>query len=206
MGGGGAAGCSAGVAVAPAGFSAGVAGLVAAATAGGGGTACPSAGGTLLAPVSAPGASLLTCAAGSGAGLPASWAFGFQPLLRAASSMSCEGLRDTPRSTKGTGTRVTYTGPYAEVANDCDAAIAPILPWTPSDGEALVSFEFNADLSELLDWFADDTEDTRYNRADWYMYDMFAPFDPADPFVHYEEVYTDPDFSVYYSVDVTLYP
>ena len=41
------------------------------------------------------------------ADLPLSVALGFQPLLRSASSTSCAGLRDTLRSTNGTGTLVT---------------------------------------------------------------------------------------------------
>ena len=102
--------------------------------------------------------------------------------------------------------RVTFDGPYARTKNTCDASMNSVIPWAPTDGDAKVSFEFNADLTELLDWFADDTETERYVRADWYMYDMYAVYDDTVQAAHYSETYNDPsgEFSVVYVVDVVF--
>ena len=102
------------------------------------------------------------------------------------------------------GPRVTFDGPYVQSSDTCDASMASVLPWAPADGDALVSFEFDEGLTELLDWYADDTETQRYVRADWYMYDMYAPYDDGLQALHYTETYNDPggQFSVVYVVDV----
>ena len=68
------------------------------------GSVRPSVGGTEMAP-SVPGAA--PGAAGGAAGAPLTPRLGFQPLLRSASLASSSALRERPRSTKGTGTRVT---------------------------------------------------------------------------------------------------
>jgi hypothetical protein len=81
-------------------------------------------------------------------------------------------------------------------------------PRSRADGETLVTFEFNAGFDELADWFADESETTRYQRAEWYMYDMYAVYDPSLEVAHYEETYHDPSgyLDVYYVVDVTFNP
>lgn len=103
--------------------------------------------------------------------------------------------------------RVTFDGPYTQTSNTCDATFDSVQPWyDQSTGTALVSFEFDSNLTQMLDWFADPTETERYIRAEWYMYDMYADYDDSARFTHYTETYNDPggQFSVFYEMDVSF--
>jgi hypothetical protein len=116
-----------------------------------------------------------------------------------------EGFADCNQVFEGSGaqvsavdTRVTFSGPYAMTDTTCTdhATLEPYFPWAPADGEALSSFVFSSDMSTLDVWFADDTEDERYARAEWYVYDMFEPYDDADQFVRYSEVASSDDGTI----------
>ncbi|MDP2306069.1 MAG: hypothetical protein Q8P18_08575 [Pseudomonadota bacterium] len=108
------------------------------------------------------------------------------------------------------GGRVTFFGAYTrESTCDNHASLESFFPWYDRvTGEAYVSFVFTDSGTVLDEWFADDAEMSRGERAGWWMFDMAEPYDPELAYARYSEIYAESDgsFAVTYEVEVTFLP
>lgn len=100
--------------------------------------------------------------------------------------------------------RVSFYGAYSQTENTCDTMLDAYQPWSPSTGEAYVSFRFIESDTQIDEFYADDSELDTCLRAGWCMYDMATDYDADAMFADHSEVYTadDGSFSVAYVVKI----
>ncbi|MCB9777779.1 MAG: hypothetical protein H6742_04380 [Alphaproteobacteria bacterium] len=108
----------------------------------------------------------------------------------------------------GEGSTLWFDGSYTRESTCTNHdVLAGGFPWySPSTNEAIVGLVFSGDAATWEEWFADTTQAPGGFAADWWMFDMAAPFYAEAGYASHFESYEDSSgyFLVTYDVELQL--